>query len=222
MHALSADVARRYRGSQVRSHAPPRHDGVQTGPFLVLMLDMLAVVSCLLIRLTTMTNTDVDARNEQVLADTFRNLVRYALLKTNCDLVRLGVTPGSFSVDALTSSISARANAGIFSGQIPLLLEGSNRSRAASSSVRYFVRARRGPEGEPDLAWSAKHSATRPGGRLVDSRTLPAKVVRRHAALSKPHPPRRIPAPSGDSQPSPTEGEGTAQAGRPQERATTP
>jgi hypothetical protein len=49
-----------------------------------------------------------------VLVDTFRNLVRYALLKTNRDVEKLGVTPGNFSVDAMDESLAARANAGIF------------------------------------------------------------------------------------------------------------
>ena len=83
--------------------------------FIVLMLAAVAVLSYLL--LTTMANADVDARNKQVLVDTFRDLVRYALLKTNRDFVKLGVTPGGFTADALTSSLSARANAGIFAGR---------------------------------------------------------------------------------------------------------
>ena len=52
--------------------------------------------------------------NKQVLVDTFRNLVRYALLKTNRDVEKLGVTPGNFSMDAMDESLVARANAGIF------------------------------------------------------------------------------------------------------------
>jgi hypothetical protein len=43
----------------------------------------------------TTVDTDPDAGSKQVLADTFRNLVRYALLKTKQDAVKLGVTPGS-------------------------------------------------------------------------------------------------------------------------------
>lgn len=52
--------------------------------------------------------------NKQVLVDTFRNLVRYALLKTNRDVERLRVTPGSFSVEAMDESFAARPNAEIF------------------------------------------------------------------------------------------------------------
>jgi hypothetical protein len=44
-------------------------------------------------------DADPDIGNKQVLVDTFRNLVRYALLKTHRDVVKLGVTPSSFSVD---------------------------------------------------------------------------------------------------------------------------
>jgi len=60
------------------------------------------------------TDADPDIGNKQVLVDTFRDLVRYALLKTHRDVVKLGVTPGSFSVEAINSSLAARANAGIF------------------------------------------------------------------------------------------------------------
>jgi len=59
-------------------------------------------------------STNADADNKQVLVDTFRNLVRYALLKTNRDLVKLGVTPSGFSLEAMDESLAARANAGIF------------------------------------------------------------------------------------------------------------
>ncbi len=52
--------------------------------------------------------------NKQVLVDTFRNLVRYALLKTNRDVARLGVTPSNFSVEAMDESLAARSNVEIF------------------------------------------------------------------------------------------------------------
>ena len=64
---------------------------------------------------------DPNVNDKQVLADTFRNLVRYALLKTNRDVEKLGVTPGNFSVEAMDKSLAASANTGI-------LGEGSARS----------------------------------------------------------------------------------------------
>jgi hypothetical protein len=60
------------------------------------------------------TESDPDVRSKQALVDTFRNLVRYALLKTKRDVVRFGVTPGNFSVEAIDSSLAAHANTGIF------------------------------------------------------------------------------------------------------------
>jgi len=59
-------------------------------------------------------DVDVELGNKQVLADTFRNLVRYALLKTRRDVVKLGVEPASFSVEAIDESLAAGANAGLF------------------------------------------------------------------------------------------------------------
>ena len=56
---------------------------------------------------------DSNVSNEQVLVDTFRNLVRYALLKTNRDVENLGVTADNFSMEAMDESLAARANADI-------------------------------------------------------------------------------------------------------------
>ena len=61
----------------------------------------------------TQSDDDLDAGNKQVLVDTFRNLVRYALLKTNRDVAKLGVTPSNFSMEAMDESLAARSNAGI-------------------------------------------------------------------------------------------------------------
>jgi hypothetical protein len=65
---------------------------------------------------TKMTKSAADpgTGNKQVLIDTFRNLVRYALFKTNRDVVKLGVTQDNFSVHAMDKSLAARSNAGIF------------------------------------------------------------------------------------------------------------
>jgi len=62
----------------------------------------------------TKSDVDLDAGNKQVLVDTFRNLVRYALLKTNRDVAKIGVTPDNFSVKAMEESLAARSNTGIF------------------------------------------------------------------------------------------------------------
>lgn len=70
----------------------------------------------------TTSDAETDAGNKQVLVDTFRNLVRYALLKTKRDAVKLGVTPDSFSVVAMNESLAARANAAIGGEQSTLSL----------------------------------------------------------------------------------------------------
>jgi hypothetical protein len=61
----------------------------------------------------TTSDAETDAASKQVLVDTFRNLVRYALLKTKRDGVTLGVAPESFSVEAMDESLAARSNAAI-------------------------------------------------------------------------------------------------------------
>jgi hypothetical protein len=80
--------------------------------------------------------------NKQVLVDTFRNLVRYALLKTDRDVEKLGVTPGNFSVEAIDESLAARANAGIFG------------ERGAPSMTRLLKKAR-GPSLTFHFYWKA-------------------------------------------------------------------
>lgn len=62
----------------------------------------------------TQAATDPVISNKQVLADTYRNLVRYAMLKTHRDVIKFGVTPDNFSVEAMDKSLSAPANAEIF------------------------------------------------------------------------------------------------------------
>ncbi len=65
-------------------------------------------------------SADSDVGNKQVLVDTFRNLVRYVMLKTNRDTAKFGVTPDNFSVEAMNESLAARSNAGISGEQSPL------------------------------------------------------------------------------------------------------
>jgi hypothetical protein len=60
------------------------------------------------------TRSDADSdSNKQVLVDTFRDLVRYALLKADRDVAKLGVTASNFSVEAMDESLAARSNAEI-------------------------------------------------------------------------------------------------------------
>ena len=97
------------------------------GPALILMFAILVTISYLLREVVKpsrevrnmMSKSDgnLDVGNKQVLVDTFRNLVRYALLKLKRDVVKLGVTSSSFYVEAIEKSLAARANAGIFGKQ---------------------------------------------------------------------------------------------------------
>ncbi len=67
--------------------------------------------------MNTNADADLETGNKQVLADAFRNLVRYALRKTRRDVAQFGATPGNFSVEAMDSSLAARVNAAIFGEQ---------------------------------------------------------------------------------------------------------
>ena len=119
------------------------------------MLAIVGVVSHML--LTTMTKVDVEARNKQVLVDTFHNLVRYAFLKTYRDLVRLGVTQGSFSVDAMDRSLAARANAGTFENGAPSVKTLLQRSRGPSLTFHFYWAGNAGEPLEALFALSYKH-----------------------------------------------------------------
>jgi hypothetical protein len=85
----------------------------------------------------------LDAGNKQVLVDTFRNLVRYALLKTNREVGKFGVTQEIFSVEALDKSLAALSNAGIFGKQgavsIKRLLE---KAHGQSLSFHFYWKVR--------------------------------------------------------------------------------
>lgn len=65
----------------------------------------------------TKSDNALDAGNKQVLVDAFRNLVRYALLKINREVGKLGVAQENFSVEAMDKSLTALSNAGIFGEQ---------------------------------------------------------------------------------------------------------
>jgi hypothetical protein len=69
-------------------------------------------------KISTNADADLDIGNKQILVDTFRNLVCYALLKIRRDVAKFGVTPGNFSVGAMNGSLGAHANAGIFGPHI--------------------------------------------------------------------------------------------------------
>ena len=88
------------------------------------------------------TNADLDVGNKQVLADTLRNLVRYALLKTRRDVVILGVTPSSFSVEAMDGSLAASANVGIFGKQsAPSLTTLLTKARESALTFLFYWKA---------------------------------------------------------------------------------
>lgn len=94
---------------------------------------------------TIQSDGDLDVGNKQVLVDTFRNLVRYALLKTNRDVAKLGVAPSNFSVEAMDESLAARSNAEIFG------------ERGALSLTRLLEKAR-GPSLTFHFYWKAPAS----------------------------------------------------------------
>jgi hypothetical protein len=58
--------------------------------------------------------------NKQVLVDTFRNLVRYALRKTGRNASTFGVTPDTFSIEAMDKSLASGSNAAISGGNSSL------------------------------------------------------------------------------------------------------
>jgi len=98
-------------------------------------------------KMSTSAESDPDVGSKQALADTFRNLVRYALLKTRRDVVKLGVTPSSFSVEAIDSSLAARANGGIFGAQTaPSLKRLLNKAREPSLTFHMYWMAPTAPE----------------------------------------------------------------------------
>jgi hypothetical protein len=89
----------------------------------------------------TQSDADPEVGNKLVLADTFRNLVRYALLKTYRDVTKFGVTPVYFSVEAMDESLAARPNAEIFGGGAPSLKTLLKKARGPSLSFHFYWRA---------------------------------------------------------------------------------
>jgi hypothetical protein len=93
-------------------------------------------------RMKSNANADLDVGNKQVLVETFCNLVHYALRKTNRDALKLGVTPGSFSVEAMDESLAAHSNAGIFEKQgAPSLKTLLKKAHEPSMTFHFYWRA---------------------------------------------------------------------------------
>ena len=84
--------------------------------------------------------------NKQVLADTFRHLVRYALLKTNRDPAGLGVTPACFTDQTVEESLLHRSNADIFSGKAPAVARLLERAHATPVQFHFNWQAPGAPE----------------------------------------------------------------------------
>ncbi len=85
---------------------------------------------------------DPATNNKQVLVDTFRDLVRYAMLKTYRDVVKFGLTPDNFSVKALDESLIARANAGIFGERsVHSMKRLLDKARGASLTFHFYWKA---------------------------------------------------------------------------------
>ncbi len=92
-------------------------------------------------------NADLDHGNKQVLADSFRDLVRYVMLKTFRDVEKFGVTPDKFTVEAMDKSLAAPANAGI-SGERGVLSMKRLLEKALKESLtfRFYWKAPVSPE----------------------------------------------------------------------------
>lgn len=84
---------------------------------------------------------DTEANNKQVLADSFRDLVRYAMLKTNRDMTKFGVTEGNFSVEAMDESLAARSNAEIFGWGAPSMARLLKKARGPSLTFHFYWKA---------------------------------------------------------------------------------
>jgi hypothetical protein len=86
-------------------------------------------------------DTGLDTDNEQVLADTFRNLVRYALLKTRRNVTELGITPASFSREAMSESLIHPSNAEIFEKSAPSVKRLLEKAHGSPSKFHFFWKA---------------------------------------------------------------------------------
>jgi hypothetical protein len=63
--------------------------------------------------------TSIEAQNRQIVADCFRGLVRYGLLKTHRNVEKLGASAACFTPQAMAESLVSSANAAIFGGREP-------------------------------------------------------------------------------------------------------
>ncbi len=85
---------------------------------------------------------DQVTNDKQVLVDAFRDLVRYAMLKTYRDVVKFGVTPDNFSVEAMDESLGAPANARVFGERnVPSMQRLLDKARGPSVTFHFFWKA---------------------------------------------------------------------------------
>ena len=92
-----------------------------------------------------MKKSDLETINKQVLADTFRNLVRYALRKTGRDTNILGVTESNFTVAAVDESFAASINSSISGKQgIPTVSTLIKKARQQPLTFHFYWRVAEG------------------------------------------------------------------------------
>ena len=93
-----------------------------------------------------LTGTSLETSNRQVLADTFRDLVRYVFRKTARDPAAAGITPEGFSLGAMEASLAAAANReACESGGAPSLKTLLENARERPATVSFYWSA---PGGE--------------------------------------------------------------------------
>ncbi len=86
----------------------------------------------------TQSDAEPEVGNKQVLVDSFRDLVRYVMLKTHRDVTKFGVTEGNFSVEAMDTSLAARSNAEIFGRGTPSLARLLKKARGPSLTFHFY------------------------------------------------------------------------------------
>ncbi len=86
-------------------------------------------------------DADPEIGNKQVLVDTFWNLVRYAMRKTNRDVTKFGVTPDNFSVESMADSLTARSNVDIFGQGAPSMKRLLEKANGPSLIFHFYWKA---------------------------------------------------------------------------------
>ncbi len=84
---------------------------------------------------------DPEVGSKQVLVDTFRNLVRYAMLKTCRDVTKFGVTSDHFSVEAMDKSLATPPNTNIFGRGAPSTAKLLKKARGPSLTFNFYWKA---------------------------------------------------------------------------------